>query len=206
MQDDRYVSDRDPVYDPESAHLAMRVLALLDAMGLMELSGPVSELHLANLKAAAATAAGAGIGRHVQPMLGGQPTHREVAEAMRRLAEALEESPLPGPETRQLAGILGWNELARLVGSSPVSLRRYAAGTREAPDELAYRIHWLAKVVADLRGAYNDAGIRRWFERARPQLGSRAPAELLVGEWSPDEPQVESVRRLAAGLAGAGAT
>jgi hypothetical protein len=67
------------------------------------------------------------------------------------------------------------------------------------------RIHWLALVLADLAGAYNEFGSRRWFDRKRSQLEGRSPREVLVAGWDPADPDVERVRELAAALAGAGA-
>ncbi|MDP8905271.1 MAG: hypothetical protein M3N29_08140, partial [Chloroflexota bacterium] len=90
------------------------------------------------------------------------------------------------------------------VGTSPVSLRRYIAGTRAVPDAVAARAHWLAMLVADLAGAYNSLGIRRWFDRPRSHLGARSPREVLGRNWDPDDPSVQAVRDLAAALAGAG--
>jgi hypothetical protein len=203
----RSITESDPLRDPDIAYQTMRVLTLLNAMGLIELDEPLTNLELKHLRGAAAAAAKAGIGRHVQPLLASpQPTTQQVTSAVRQLAEALADSPLPGSETRELAAIFGWPGLARLIDASAVSLRRYAAGLRDAPDEVANRIHWLAKVVGDLRGAYNDAGIRRWFGRPRAQLDMRAPRDLLAKGWSPDQPEIRAVRQLAAELVGGGAT
>ncbi len=90
-------------------------------------------------------------------------------------------SPLPDRELTELGQVFDLDALARLIGSSSVSLRRYQAGTRRVPARLAERLHWLALVVGDLRGAYNEVGVRRWFERARSGLGGgrRLPAGRL---------------------------
>ncbi|HET7461054.1 MAG TPA: hypothetical protein VFJ82_07390 [Longimicrobium sp.] len=122
------------------------------------------------------------------------------------LLDALEESPLPSAEWVGLERVLGANLLAELIGVSPSSLRRYAAGTRDTPDDVAARLHFLALVVGDLAGSYNDIGVRRWFGRRRSQLGGQAPADLLQGAWDPQEEGPERVRRLAAALIGAPAT
>ena len=93
--------------------------------------------------------------------------------------------------------------LAVLVGGiSPSSLRRYSAGERETPDEVAWRLHALARIVAALRGSYNAYGIRRWFERRRSQLGERTPGQVLVDAESEDDAQ--EVVRLAEALLGPG--
>ena len=92
---------------------------------------------------------------------------------------------------------------AVLGGDSPSSLRRYAAGARRAPDSVVGRLHTLALLVADLAGAYNDYGIRRWFARPRTVLEGRSPEAVLAGEWDPDGPEAARVRRLATGVVGA---
>lgn len=118
-----------------------------------------------------------------------------------QLAESLEGSPIPRREIPELVRVLGWPLLLRLTGGAEVSLRRYAKDTRAAPDELASRIHWLALMVADLRGGYNDFGVRRWLERPRKQLGGRRPLDILAGDWAPQAADVQSVRDLAAWVA-----
>ena len=67
---------------------------------------------------------------------------------------------------------------------------------------MAARAHWLALVVADLGGAYNQIGIRRWFERPRTQLDGRSPRQALGAGWAPDEGPAATVADLAAALVG----
>lgn len=175
-------------------------------MGLLKLPQPITYLQLSFLREAANAAAQAGIGQHAAAVLAEpQPNQTVVLRALKQLAEALEDSPLPDREARELAAVFGWEGLALMVHSSPASLRRYASTVREAPDDVAGRLHWVAKVVGDLRGAYNDAGIRRWFDRPRVQLEGQAPIALLRRKWTPDEPEIVAVRSLATSLAGAGA-
>jgi hypothetical protein len=205
VADTRSAADADPIDDPHVVYQATRVLALLDAMGLLELDAPIAKLDLGHLRKAANAAAQAGIGRDVLPLLStSHPTAGQLGLLVEQLAEALEDSPSPASETGEMSAVFGWQELARLVSASQISLRRYAAGQRDAPDAVAARMHWLAKVVGELRGAYNDAGIRRWFERPRAQLDGRPPRALLRDGWSPDDADVERVRQLAAALFGGG--
>ena len=63
---------------------------------------------------------------------------------------------------------------------STVILRRYLSGAGRTPDDVAVRLHALALIVGDLAGAYDDAGIRRWFARRRTALGNRAPVDVLA--------------------------
>ena len=102
-----------------------------------------------------------------------------------------------------MVSTLGEDLLASLLGVSVSSVRRYAAGSRGTPQDVAERLHFMALVTADLAGSYNDFGIRRWWGRPRSQLGGRAPAALL-GEFDPNGQDAADVAGLAASLLGAG--
>ena len=106
-------------------------------------------------------------------------------------------SPVPASEWPALQRVLGGDLLARLLRISTVSLRRYLSGGRRTPDDVAVRLHAVALIVGDLAGAYNEAGIRRWFARPRTALGNRAPVDVLTAGWRPDDPEVQQVRDLA---------
>jgi hypothetical protein len=130
----------------------------------------------------------------------------DASEALRQLIAVLEESPVPHTEWPAMREILGDEALAGLLGISASSLKRYAGEERVTPPAVAERLHWVAMVVADLAGSYNDFGMRRWFERSRSQLDGRSPRRMLGREWSPRDPSAQRVRALAASLVGAGAT
>jgi hypothetical protein len=193
--------DRPALVDP-AIGLLRRALAL----GLLGESERVDRLDLELVRRIAREASAAGIGQDAAVALlhGGRRPDR-LAALIERLDEALTASPLPDREVPELLRVFDREDLALLTGTSSVSLGRYLAGSRKWPDELATRIHWLALVLSDLAGAYNNFGIRRWFERERTQLDGRSPRQLLGAEWDPDDPDVERVRQLAAALAGVGA-
>lgn len=130
-------------------------------------------------------------------------TRRQVAAGIARLNDALEASAAPAAEWPAMRSVFGDDALASLLSVSQSSMRRYAAGERPTPDDVAARLHWLAMVVADLAGAYNDFGIRRWFERPRVQLDGSSPRRLLGPRWSPDDEAARRVRELAQVLTGA---
>ncbi|MGC8633724.1 MAG: antitoxin Xre/MbcA/ParS toxin-binding domain-containing protein [Candidatus Limnocylindrales bacterium] len=109
------------------------------------------------------------------------------------LLDALIASPLPASEIGRLAAIFGYPELERLTGTSEPSLRRYAGVARQTPDPVARRIHFLATLVAILRGSFNEFGIRRWLDRPHPALGGRAPVELLTAAAEPDDERGEAI-------------
>lgn len=192
--------DRPALVDP-AIGLLRRALAL----GLLGAGERVDRLDLELVRRIAQEAAAAGIGQDAAVALlhGGNRPDR-LAALIERLDEALRESPLPEREVPELLRVFDREDLAVLAGTSSVSMGRYLAGTRKWPDKLAARMHWLALVASDLAGAYNDFGIRRWFERERTQLGGRSPRQLLGAEWDPADPDVERVRQLAAALAGVG--
>ena len=135
-------------------------------------------------------------------MLEGDLSPTRLATLIERLDEALIGSPLPDRELRQLRQTFELDQLAQLLGTSEVSLRRYLAGSRDVPDAVAARAHWLALVVADLGGAYNQIGVRRWFERPRAQLDGRSPREALGATWTPDGAAATTIGGLAAALVG----
>ena len=120
----------------------------------------------------------------------------------RHVNETLGASPVPASEWPTLERVLGVDLLARLLSVSAVSLRRYVSGGGRTPHDVAVRSHALALMAGDLAGAYNDAGIRRWFARPRSALGNRAPVDVLTAGWHPDDPGPRQVRRLANALTG----
>jgi hypothetical protein len=173
------------------------------AVGLLSGRDRVDRLDLDLLREIARAAAAAGIGKDAAlAMLESDLSPSQLASLIDRLDEALIGSPLPDRELRQLRLTFELDQLAGLLGTSEVSLRRYLAGSRDVPDAVAARAHWLALVVADLGGAYNQIGVRRWFERPRAQLDGRSPRDALGANWTPDGPSAAAIADLAAALVG----
>ena len=174
---------------------------------------PVTRLDAAVVKRLAAALQRHGIGANAGLILAplavepaqaiDDATQRRVADGLDRLSEALEASATPSTEWPSMRGVFGDEVLVELLGVGASSLRRYASGERATPDEVAARLHWLAMVVADLAGAYNDFGIRRWFERPRSQLDGKSPRQTLGAAWTPEDAAAARVRALAAVLSGA---
>jgi hypothetical protein len=129
----------------------------------------------------------------------------ELIDALRATLDAVDASPHPEGEWAPARELLGDELLARLMRISASSLRRYAAGDRRTPDEVAWRLHLVARLLAALVGSYNDYGIRRWFERRRSALDGVTPAELLERAEAEEDERLESVLALAEQLTGAGA-
>ena len=194
-----------PFNRPALLEAAIGLLRHAAALGLLDKRETVDDLDFELVREIATEASAAGVGRDAaMGILGSAKSSSRLASYIERLDEALVASPLPERELRELGRIFDLDDLAALLGTSEVSLRRYATGARTIPDELAERLHWLALVVGDLAGAYNDIGIRRWFERPRTALGDRTPREALGRDWHASDTNVEEVRRLAANLAGVG--
>ena len=112
----------------------------------------------------------------------------------------------PAHEWRTLQRVLGVELLASLLRISESSARRYLSGSRSTPDAIAARLHFLALVVGDLAGAYNDIGVRHRFERRRSRLDGSTPAEALGDPWSPEDEGPRCVRDLSRALLSSPAT
>jgi hypothetical protein len=185
---------------PASGRLMFEASRRAEAMGLVApdpgASGPpdlgaVRRLATQIRQAGIATAASAALNNVVAP------NAAELAELLRTMIAALEASPVPKFEWAGLGRVLDPERLSSLLTVSLSSLNRYQSGERETPDAVAARLHFLALVVSDLAGSYNDIGIRRWFDRKRTALGGRTPAQVLSGEWDPDDSGPARVRALA---------
>ena len=129
----------------------------------------------------------------------------EVIDALRATLDAVDASPHPQGEWAPARELLGDELLARLLRISASSLRRYAAADRHTPDEVAWRLHLVARLLASLVGSYNDYGIRRWFDRRRRALDGVTPGEVLERAEAEDDERLERVLALAEQLTGAGA-
>ncbi|MBI3029337.1 MAG: hypothetical protein HYY64_07505 [Candidatus Rokubacteria bacterium] len=206
----RIESAKDPFTTPKLAAKGARALIRANAMGLLAEGERALTLETSVFERLALRLSKAGIGKQVVAILtsplGLARDPDQLERYLDSLTEALESSPVPGSEWKPVIGILGVDMAARLLGVSPASVRRYARAVRSTPDDVAIRLHCLALIVGDLASAYNEIGIRQWFDRKRVQLGGRSPAQLLRGEWKPDDPGPQQVRALAYALAGSPAT
>ena len=173
-----------------------------EAMGLVEPAPPTEDFDLTGVKRVLQGVRDAGIARSpvIELENADTPDGQDVAELMKMVIAALEASPAPHSEWRSVSRVFDAESLAPLLGISVSSLRRYQAGTRVTPDEVAARLHFLALVISDLAGAYNEIGVRRWFQRDRSMLDGRTPATLLSGEWNPEDEGAQRVRELARSL------
>jgi hypothetical protein len=191
----------------QTTRLVYEAARRADAMGLLDASA-VKNLGSATARQVAERARVAGIGRAPATEIANlaTPDAAEIDGLLRMLIAALEQSPVPKFEWRAVSRVFEPDQLAGLLGISVSSLRRYQSGGRDTPDDVAARLHFVALVVGDLAGAYNEIGIRRWFQRKRTQLDGQAPEALLSGSWDPDDDGPQKVRGLAASLVSLSAT
>jgi len=188
------------------AATAIEALARAHAMGL--LSGEIARLDQTAMRGLGKGLADAGIARGLNLELeaAANTDPEQLCVLFKKISAALDGSPVPDREWRAVERHLGLESMAELIGISASSGRRYLAGERSTPDGVAARLHFLAFVVGDLAGAYNDVGVRRWFHRPRKLLNGNTPAQLLVGAWEPHDDGPRQVRALAASIGPSPAT
>ena len=195
---------------PAANRLLFEAARRAEAMGLVapDAPGASASADLAAVRKLASRIREAGIASAASAALHNvePPSASQVAELLRTMIAALEASPVPKFEWAGLGRVLDPERLASLLAVSLSSLNRYQSGERETPDPIAARLHFLALVVSDLAGSYNDIGIRRWFDRKRSALDGRTPAQVLSGEWDPEDPGPSRVRALARELVTLSAT
>lgn len=198
-----------PLDRPAAAWEAVRFLSTAEALGLLPASPEsIETVDVRTVRAVLKEAAAAGVGRQALAEADSRDERDGDAwvDVLAHANAALADSPIPERTWPVLADVLGIDLLAQLVGVAPASARRYLAGDRATPDAVASRLHWIALIAGDLAGSYNAFGIRRWFLRPRSQLDGKAPADVLAGEWSPDDPGPGTVRALATRLLDSAAT
>jgi hypothetical protein len=188
--------------NPEVAATACMIMTRAEAMGVLE-AHENADYSADLLNDALAGFARAGIGRTAIEV---HQRRGDLRGALEQLNDEIEASPVPETEWRSVTGILGEELTAKLCGVSRTSVRRYGDGQRRTPDDVANRLHFVALVVADLLGAYNAYGIRRWFNRPRSLLDGNTPAEVLAGSWTPDDDNPRRVASLARQLVTMSAT
>lgn len=199
-------SKSDPIAIRSMRTLAIEVWRRAEGMGLVDANA--SQLDAADIPRLLKRVGDAGIARgaalhfdNVEP-----PSVAEAEALLKLVIAALDSSPAPKFEWPAVSRVIDAEQLAPLLNVSVSSLKRYVSGERDTPDEVAARLHHVALIVGDLAGAYNEVGVRRWFERKRTALNGRAPAALLAGDWNPDDSSPQKVRELARSLVALGAS
>lgn len=201
-------SDKSPAPAEDVAAAAAETLGKAEAVGLIEEAPDFLELTYPELSRAVSRVREAGIAEGAARAFARTPKTdtAAIARLLREIGAIIEQSPLPDFEWPRLVATLERERLASLLGISFSSAQRYERGARRTPDDVAARLHFLALLVGDLAGAYNDIGIRRWFDRPRTQLDGRTPAAVLSGAWQPEDPGPARVRELARAIVESPAT
>lgn len=189
----------------DNAVLAVAIDLVLkaDAMGLLTRHIDTLHLQLEDIIQVAKdiTSHKIGLGIVLTPARWRDYSSEDLRKKLLALIEVLEESPLPDAEWNRILESLSEDLLAKLLGVSDQSVRRYASKERITPDEVVARLHFLCLVVGDLRGAYNEDGVRNWFKRARKSFGGRTPLELLAKEpWAPTDKNPVLIRNFSRAL------
>jgi hypothetical protein len=188
------------------ARLTFEAARRAEAMGIVEPG--LSRVDSSAIRQLAREVRRAGIATSAADILNNveAPSNRELTALLETIIAAMDASPAPAYEWKGLARVFPPEDLAGLLHVSLSSLKRYQSGERDTPDAIAARLHFLALVVGDLVGSYNDTGVRRWFERKRTLLDGRSPAALLRPNWDPDDEGPRRVRELARNLVTLSAT
>ena len=186
--------------------LALEAARRAEAMGIIEPAAPRADA--AAIRQFANRVRKAGIAASAADLINNvdAPTDAELAGLLDTIVAALEASPVPKYEWRGASRVFATEDLADLLTVSVSSLKRYQSGERDTPDDVAARLHFLALVVGDLAGSYNEIGVRRWFHRKRTLLDGRTPASFLKRDWDPDDDGPSRVRQLARALVTMSAT
>jgi len=195
-------SESDPLSNLRVAYAAADTVRKAHAVGLVRERPDFAALTFPAVKAIIARIRKAGVAeRAARDFEGAAPDDVDaLVHDLHEIGALIEESPFPATEWRRLLEILGRDLVARLAGVSASSVVRYAGGDRRTPDDVAARVHFLALLIGDLEGAYNEIGIRRWFDRKRTALDGHTPSALFARAWQPDDPGPARVRDLARAL------
>jgi hypothetical protein len=183
--------------------VAIEFILKADSMGL--LAEPVDTLHL-DIDAIIRAAKGVtkwGIGRRlvIDPERWRNYTPDDLCGKLKQLSEIIEDCPHPETEWQRLRELLTDSLVATMTGVSEQSVRRYASEERVTPVEVAARLHWLALTTGDLQGAYNDDGVRNWFQRPRKSFADKSPLAILGSKsWSPSDENAMQIRKFARDL------
>lgn len=191
-----------PLDTPGVGTLAARILSYAAIMDLLDALPVMTLDQNALVEGAQRVSAATGVGATTIVKLHerGSEEPRRLRELLGEFYEQLEESSAPALEWRPVNRVLGSALLMDLLGISASSLERYESSERKTPDEIADRLHFLALRLSDLAGAYNQFGVRRWFDRPRTLLRGQTPRQVLGEGWTSDSEPARTIRNLTSAL------
>jgi transcriptional regulator with XRE-family HTH domain len=79
---------------------------------------------------------------------------------------------------KQFAGISG-NNIAQLVGATPQTLSRWTTGKNAPQPEHLSRLLELEYLAGELAEFFEQGDVKLWLMAPHPELGGKAPMELL---------------------------
>ena len=126
----------EPFDTPDTVRSAVSFLARAETMGFLGEEG-LEHLSIAAVRDVIDAMADAGLGAGPGALLhipDDEISGSEIAAVLAELEEILESSPAPEREWPILDELFGMETLARLLGVSPASVRRYRRGDRATPD------------------------------------------------------------------------
>ena len=174
----RFRSAEPPLDSSTTALKAGRLLAHLEAMGLLQGEGEISRLTVAILESALESAVNSGIPVDVAEYTRSLADERGLSSFLDKAEAIVEENPVP-TELPSVEAWLGPELSCEVVGVSRTSLNRYLKNARGLPDDVSWRAHLSCLLIGDLAGSYNEIGMRRWFVRPRGELDGLTPVDWL---------------------------
>lgn len=156
--------------------------------------------------------AAAGAGGDLTPALAAARAPADLLAVVQDADVQLERSPVPDLTRPVALEVLGAGLLTVLLDVDPADLAATpptASGVVKdavTVGVVAGRLHQVALTAADLAGAYDDEGTRRWYARPRRALDGASPVRVLAGGFDPGGDAARQVRGMAAALTRLGAT
>ncbi|QQR59095.1 MAG: hypothetical protein IPG59_06285 [Candidatus Melainabacteria bacterium] len=177
-----------------------------ESMGLIESPVDTLNLSLDTIIDVAKKVAAEGLGRKIviDPTRWYEYESNDLCLKLKSLSDILEHSPVPEKELPKVQEVISEKPLADMLRISEQSLKRYQQGERQASDIVYARLHWLALLLGDLLGSYNEMGARNWFHRTRKSFKGKTPFQILSEkDWSPDDENPCKIRDFVKSLNGA---
>ncbi len=185
---------------------AIEFILKAEAMGLVKEPVDTLNLNLDSIIDVARSVVNEGLGRRIviDPLRWQDYEANDLRLKLNALCEVLEQSPIPEKEWPKVRELLTDSLLIGMLHISEPSLRRYTQGDRQTTDPVIMKLHWLALVLGDLLGSYNEMGARNWFIRARKSFNGKTPFQMLSAkDWNPDDEEPRKIREFVKSLNGA---
>jgi transcriptional regulator with XRE-family HTH domain len=177
-----------------------------ESMGLLEAPVDTLNLNLDIIIDVAKKVVEEGLGRKIviDPARWYEYESNDLCVKLKSLSDILEHSPVPEKEWPKVREVISEKLLADMLHISDQSLKRYEQGNRQASDQVYAKLHWIALLLGDLLGSYNEMGARNWFLRTRKSFKGKTPFQILSEkDWSPDDENPRKIKDFVKSLNGA---